>query len=192
MFVSGMNNELEHIGLKRRRFSLYELYTQVVLESLDFKNIETYKCVDTYDGWKFDASINDEIVPVFIYVEEANVERFSIPPVLSNIKTVFNFGFEIGTKKLGSQYAKTGMSDYIKILATVGKILSEFVAKKRPDAVTFFSESKRGGQSADTQKDNIYFVALDRNTPPGYEIENTSDKVSGKPGIMLFRKGVRK
>lgn len=192
MCVLSMNDEMEHIGLKRRRFSLYELYREILAESFDFKNIKTYKYTDTHDGWKFDAELNGEVVVVYVYVEETVVDRFNIPPILSNIKTIFNFGFEIGAGRIGNQYTKTKIAEYFRVLATVGKILNEFIEKVQPDAITFFSDNKHGGHSADTQKDNIYFAALDRNTPNGYEIENTSDNVVGKHGIMLFRKGVRK
>lgn len=181
-----------HVGVGRRRFSLYEIYQDVISEIFDFDQIKKYPLRSNSEGWEFNAKINGELVIVYIYLEKTRFDRFSFSPKhqseIDYNGEIFNFGFEISEGRKSGQYAKTTFKDYIKILATVGDALNQFIRKKKPEIITFFSESKHGGLIADTQKDDIYFKALDNNKPADYEIENTNDTNDGKHGIMLFRK----
>lgn len=175
-------------GLIARRMSLLELYREIVDEVFDFNNVQTYKLKPTFEGWEFQSIINGMEIPVYIYIQDTTIDRFDVPTKLRSAKNVVNFGFEIGNARISSQYTKSTYKDYIKILATVGEALDEYISIKHPDIVTFFSENKHGGQSVDSQKDNVYFKAIDRNKPSGYEVENVFDVVDKKLGIMIYKK----
>lgn len=192
MIEINKRNRQYHIGVGRRRFSLLEIYHNIIDEVFDFETINKYELSSTSDSWKFEADINGDIVPVFVYVEPTEIQRFDISPNImdrfrNNVR-IFNFGFEIGDSKISSQYTKTTYKYYIRILATVGNALNKFIESTNPDIITFFSESKRGGNSVDIQKDDVYFKAMDRNKPAGYEIESISDRIDHKPGIMLYKR----
>jgi hypothetical protein len=179
-------------GISARRFSLLEIYRDIIDEVFDFDSVDKYKLKSNVEGWEFNANINGELIPIYIYVQDTNIDRFSIAPKFRKVKLISNFGFEIGESRMTSQYAKSSYKDYIKILATVDEALDEYISKIHPEIITFFSESKHGGQAADSQKDNVYFKAIDRNKPSGYEIDTIFDKVDKKLGIMLYRKDILK
>lgn len=176
-----------NIGLSRRRISLMELYQEIIDEVFDFKNIEPYELENTHEGWKFDAVLKDELVPVYVYIQPVNIERFRLPSKFKKTSDVVNFGFEIGESRTTSQYEKTTYRDYIRILATVFLALNQYISKKKPDIVTFFSESKHGGNAVDVQKDDVYFKAIDRNKPSNYGVESIFDVIDKKLGTMLYR-----
>lgn len=180
------------MSLHRRRFSLLEIYNEIISEIFDFSKIKKYEYRKNNEGWEFDATIEDEIVTIYVYVERTNLQRFTFSPIISkkfgNQSKIYNFGFEIGELKISSQYTKTSFADYIRILATVGEILQEFISMIQPDIITFFSGSKKGGKMADPQKDDIYFKAIDSNIPAGYELESIKDKIDNKYGLMLYQK----
>lgn len=180
------------VSLQRRRFSLLEIYLKIIEESFDFNNIESYKLIPNHEGWEFSAKIGDDVVKVYIYVQPARFGRFELDPKLKKelgpLSEIFNFGFEIGEKKTTDQYAKTTFKDYIRIVATVFQSLLEFIGKNNPNIITFFSESKHGGNEVDLQKDDIYFKVLDKNKPTNYELGKIFDSVDKKTGIMLYRK----
>lgn len=175
-------------GLIARRMSLLELYREIVDEVFDFNNVQTYKLKPTFEGWEFQSIINGTEIPVYIYIQDTTIDRFDVPTKLRSAKNVVNFGFEIGNARISSQYTKSTYKDYIKILATVGEALDEYISIKHPDIVTFFSENKHGGQSVDSQQDNVYFKAIDMNKSSGYEVENVFDVVDKKLGIMIYKK----
>ena len=187
---TGSRKEL--VGIKRRSFSLTEMYHQIIEEIFDFKNVDKYKLSPTSEGWKFQAEINGNNVVVWIYVEEAEIGDFEVFPKGSNQfdndTDVYNFGFEIGEEKIPTQYMKTTYKDYIKVLATVGDALLKFIKEKDPEIITFFSQSKHGGTGVDIQKDDIYFKALDRNKPLGYELNTIRHIPTNRMGLMLYKK----
>lgn len=174
------------VGLKRRRFSLWEIYNAVLDEVFDFNRVDIYNLKDRHDGWEFEAEINGELVTVYIYVEEASSERFKMIDKFNGATEIFNFGFEVGQDRITKQYAKTNYRDYLRIIATVGNALTNFIHHKTPDIVTLFSESKHGGTGVDVQKDDVYFSALNRNKIAGYDLESVRDIVDSKNGIMLY------
>lgn len=180
------------MSLQRRRFSLIEIYHQIVEEAFDFYNNDIYKLKSNDEGWEFDAVLAGELEKVYIYFEPVRYTRIKISPKIEKMfnskSRVYNFGFEISELRDGNQYKKTSYRDYIKILATVGEALTEFINEKNPDIITFFSESKHGGKSSDIQKDDIYFKAIDRNTPTGYILDKVKDMNDNKIGLMLYRK----
>lgn len=182
----------KNIGISARRFSLLEIYHDIIDEVFDFERVEKYKLNANYEGWEFESIINNTRVPVYIYIQDADINRFDISSKLAKAKVVVNFGFEIGDSRTSSQYIKSSYKDYIRILATVGTALTEYISKKHPDIVTFFSESKHGGTAIDSQKDNVYFKGLDRNKPSGYEIDSIYDKIDRKLGIMLYNKALNR
>lgn len=183
----------KHVGLGRRRFSLSELYRQIIDEALDFSKVkDKYELRPNSEGWEFDAEINEELVIVYVYYEKSRFGRFSMSPKIKSELDlngeVYNFGFEIGEDRDSNQYAKTSYRDYFRLLATVGDALNKFIQNKKPTIITFFSNSKHGGLAADIQKDDIYFTALERNKPNNYELVSTTDTNDGKKGLMLYRK----
>lgn len=175
-------------GLSRRRISLFEIYQEIIDEVFDFNNVKKYKLVPNHEGWEFDAIVNNEQIPVYIYIQDVNINRFDVPVKFRIAKSVVNFGFEIGKSRTTSQYAKSTYKDYIKILATVGQALDEYISSQHPEIITFFSESKHGGTAIDSQKDDVYFKAIDRNLPSGYEIDTIFDTIDKKVGMMLYRR----
>lgn len=174
------------VGLKRREFSLWGIYNEILVELFDFKNIEPYEITPTHEGWKFKAVLREEEVDVFIYAEEARVGRFKVPEYLEEAEIAYNFGFEISELRVSSQYKKTTYRDYIRILATVGEALKKFISLKKPDIVSLFSESKHSGVGVDVQKDDTYFSALKQNKIAGYELESVFDMVDSKKGLILY------
>lgn len=181
-----INNENK--SYSRMRQSLWEIYSEIINEVLNFKNVRTCEIELTSEGWKFDAPIGNEIVTVWVYTESAPITDFKMNYKFPNTSKVFNFGFEIGSARATNQYQKTGFKDYIRILATVGKAFMQFISNDNPDIVTFFSDSKHSGHNPDPQKDNIYYAALENNLPNGYEIGDVFYDKTNKKGILLYKK----
>lgn len=178
--------------MDRRRFSLLELYLQIIEESFDFNNVKKYKLIPNNEEWEFEAILNTERIKVFIYVEFARFGRFKISQQalksIGNNPQIYNFGFEIGEERKSDQYAKATYKDYIRIIATVFSALDKFISSKKPELITFFSQSKHGGTNVDLQKDDVYFKVLDKNKPLNYELDKIIDNVDKKSGIVLFKK----
>lgn len=176
-------------NMKRRRFNLRELYDEIFMEALDFKNIQTYPLKYNHEGCEFDAELSStESTEVYVYVEETEgTDRFVLPWRLKSAKSVVNFGFEISTGRITTQLAKIEYKYYIRILATVGKYLTEYINTKKPDLVTFFSDNKSGEKGIDPQKDDIYFMSLEKNTPFGYRLDKIYDNSRKKEGIVLYK-----
>lgn len=179
-----MNN-----NLRKLRISLWEIYNQIIDESLEFNSNDIYKTVPNFEGCEFDANLNGETVKVFVYVEQANIDRFLLSQKFQNKNIdVANFGFEVGElERNNAQYKKSNYKDYIKIIRTVGHALQKFITANKPDIVTFFSQSKHGGNEADIQKDRIYLAALERNRFNGYELDDVIEKTTNKHGVMLYK-----
>lgn len=180
-----VNNENK--SYSRMRISLWEIYSEIINEVLNFKNVWTYNLELTSEGWKFDAPIGSETVTVWVYTETAPITDFKMNYKFPETSKVFNFGFEIGSNRATNQYQKTDFKDYIRILATVGKAFMQFISNDNPDIVTFFSDSKHSGHNPDPQKDNIYYAALENNLPNGYEIGDVFYNKTSKKGILLYK-----
>lgn len=182
-----MQYDKSDVSLSRRRFSLWEIYNQIIDEALIIDPRQAKKLTPTSDGWKFDIQIKDEIIPVFIYIETASIDRFFVADKFKTAQEVVNFGFEMGEERDTNQKTKTDYKNYKTIFSTVGTALQELIQNKQPEIVTFFSDSKHGGHAADPQKDDIYLALLERNTISGYELGDIKEKQSSKKGIMLYK-----
>lgn len=170
----------------RMQLSLLEIYREIVNEVMDFDNVKPYKPIPNNSGWSFTAEINDKFVNVEIFVEPANIIDFEVDQRLRIAKNVVNFGFEIGEQGSTNQYEKTNFSDYIRILATVNVAMNRFIANNDVDIITFFSDSKFGGHQPDLQKDRVYYAALEKNLPAGFDIGDIFYKKNNKKGIMIY------
>lgn len=180
-----VNNRNKSSG--RMIMSLTEIYADIIAEVLNFDNVSTYPVERTSEGWKFLANIGYEEVDIWVYIEPSKTQDFKMDYRFPVDSQIVNFGFEIGDQRTTNQYQKTNFKDYIRILATAGKILKTFLLNNKPDIITFFSDSKQSGHNPDPQKDNIYFAALEKNIPPGFNIGDIYYIPTKKKGIALYK-----
>ena len=73
------------ISLQRRRFSLVEIYNEIIEEAFDFDNIDTYKLKSNEEGWEFDAMLQGEIEKIYIYFEPVRYSRLKIAPKIEKM-----------------------------------------------------------------------------------------------------------
>jgi hypothetical protein len=179
-----MNNKLD----------LMQIIKEMVTEIGDLENIEPYpysvsKISNTYDEsedtpsftvnnyeGRFIADINGESVGVLVWVDHlhsSEVGDLDIAPVFSRDGEVYHIGFQVGGKD--SQYTKTDMRSYSRILKTVADILAEVVlendlATRKKNLYLMASSSKEGVRGTDDAKLRYYRAILNYNILPGYRM----------------------
>jgi hypothetical protein len=174
---------------------LMMLLHETLNEIGDLQNIEPYKTIKPNPhSYYFSAKINDEKENV--KVEFDNVSKHvSLFKVNSQIyknslaKTdlekngLYNLGFSIGG--VSSQFDKTNLSDYFRIMKTVLVSSYDFLEKKQPFGIMFFGADKKGGMGIDRQKTLLYFKIAAKNLPKGYRMEEV--EYEGDKGFIIYK-----
>jgi hypothetical protein len=127
------------------------LYEQLLKEIGDLENIQPYPYSNnsfiTEQGWEVDVDFQ-------LYNEEdlkaLNLNtKFYQPPIYNVVFTV---------EKVESQFIKTTLIEYLKILKTVTQICYDFLKKNNPNGLTFFAANKDESNflTTDPQKIKLY------------------------------------
>jgi hypothetical protein len=174
---------------------LLQLLAETINEIGDLKNIEPYKTINPNPrSYYFSANINDEKANVKVYFENAS-EQAPLFKVKSQIyknsfrkndlkeNGLYNLGFNIGG--VTSQYDKTNLSDYFRIMKTVLVSSYDFLEKKKPFGIVFFGADKKGEAGIDRQKTLMYFRIAAKNLPEGYRMEEV--EFDGKNGYIVYK-----
>jgi hypothetical protein len=131
------------------------IYEQLLKEVGDLENIKSYP----YSNNSF---ITDLDLKVNVKFQEYNNE--DIEALGLNIKyyqaPIFNVIFDVEGDE--SQFTKTTLDEYLKIIKTVTEICIDFVKEKNPNGLTFFAASKNKNNlfKTDPQKSKFYKVIV--------------------------------
>jgi hypothetical protein len=121
---------------------------KLVSEVGDLNNIESYSYNDsrfrTEEGW--------EINVYFQLYNDEELEILNLKDMLGS--SVYNIVFSVEGEQ--SQYQKSSLKTYFKIIKTVFNISKDFVKSRKVDGLTFFAADKKGLFKTDSQKDKLY------------------------------------
>jgi len=174
---------------------LMMLLHETINEIGDLQNIEPYKTIKpSSHSYHFSAKINNKNENVTADFENVS-EHVSLFKVNSQIykdslaKTdlekngLYNLGFNI--RGVSSQFDKTNLSDYFRIMKTVLVSSYDFLEKKQPFGIMFFGADKKGGAGIDRQKTLLYFKIAAKNLPKGYRMEEV--EYEGDKGFIIYK-----
>jgi hypothetical protein len=160
------------------------LYERLLKEVGDFENIKTYPYSNdsfvTEQGWRvnviFQEYNNQDL-------EDLNINTQFYPG------PIYAIGFEV--EGVQSQFNKTSLNEYLKILKTVTQICSDFLKKNDPNGLTFFAANKDDSKFlvSDPQKSKLYKLIVTQQLLKNnkYKIVNLN-LLSGFKGFMIYKK----
>jgi len=160
------------------------LYEQILKEVGDLENIKSYlysnNSFKTNQEWRVDVEFkefdNKEIEALGI-----NIKYYPSP--------IYNVNFNIEGDE--SQFSKTTLDEYLKIIKTVVEICKDFIEEKHPNGLVFSAASKNPNNlfTTDPQKSKFYKVVVIKqlNKTPGWKLIDLplDDKFKG---FMMYNK----
>jgi hypothetical protein len=171
---------------------LTELYKQIINEYGDLQNIEPYSFTKTTNKYTF---FSDEI-EVNVSVEFDNVKSLEVK--LDTVSKIYydnmkkddvsyNVSFEI--EGIQSQFTKTNLSVYNRIMKTIVIIIQDFINIKKPYGLWIFGTNKKGLSMSDAQKNIIYYNISKYYMPSMYRISEAIAKYNGAlyDGYVIFQ-----
>jgi hypothetical protein len=174
---------------------LMMLLHETINEIGDLQNIEPYKTIKPNPrSYYFSAKINDKDQNVKVNFENVsdNASFFKVNSQIykdSLAKTdlgkngLYNLGFSIDN--ITSQFDKTNLSDYFRIMKTVLVSSYDFLEKKQPFGIMFFGANKKGEAGIDRQKTLLYFKIAAKNLPKGYRMEEVT--YGADKGYIIYK-----
>lgn len=89
-----------------------------------------------------------------------------------------------------SQYTKAEVSTLMQIIATVAKIVQEYIEANNPYALLLVGADKTGLGTSDKQKNSLYLAVASNNLPSGYRISNITIDDGGVvvEGKIVFKR----
>lgn len=179
---------LNNMRDKRARVHYSQQLIEKIEEAFDFNNIEIGKIQKfSNTSYYFEIIIDENETDVYVDFIPTKPERVKLFPLIQNADTIYNVAFSIGDEGITTQYQKTNIKTYLKILKTVSSCVKIFISDNNPDVLIFRATGKRDKDDIDLQKMNIYRAICDKHLPNNYSIENTSFP-DGKEGFLAFNR----
>lgn len=160
------------------------LYEHLLKEVGDFENIKTYSYSNnsftTEQGWR-----------VNVVFQELNNEDLDA----LNINTqfypgpIYTIGFEV--EGVQSQFNKTSLHEYLRILKTVTQICSDFLKENDLNGLTFFAANKDESKflTTDPQKSELYKLIVIQQLLKNNKYKMVDLPVDEKfKGFMIYKK----
>jgi len=165
------------------KISLAVLISEIINEVGDLKNIETYpytisKVSDEFVG-QFSSILPNgntvEIETVLLTLDPASKIDIELPPVFEiDNPQILGFSIAYSIEGQDAQYDRTDLKTYVKIMATVVKIVKEIIIKNESTyykpLYIFTSTSKMGAMGTQDTKLKYYQAILNNNLPSGYRM----------------------
>jgi len=178
--------------MKFDRIDLINLINECINEVLDFNNIENYNYkisnlnitnekISQIGYFKL-----DDGAVARIYIEKIDSNKLDIPPIFDrNNSQIINIVYSINS--MTTQYKKTNLRIFLKILKTVSLIINEFVQKHEIENIIYIlhSEPKTDFGLTDKQKGETYKMLLNKQLPSYYRV---SDGIYNNKPIIVFQK----
>lgn len=160
------------------------LYERLLKEVGDFENIKTHSYSNnsftTEQGWRVNVDFqkynNEDLEALSI-----NTKFYPSP--------IYNVVFSV--EGVQSQFNKTSLHEYLRILKTVTQICSDFLKKNDPNGLIFFSANKDESKflTTDPQKSELYKLIVMQQL-----LKNNKYKMIDLPvdekfkGFMIYKK----
>lgn len=174
---------------------LLQLLAETINEIGDLQNIEPYKTINPNPrSYYFSANINgvkknvkvefqDFSEHAFLFKVKSQIFKDSLKKTDLEVNGLYNLGFSIDG--ITSQYDKTNLSDYFRIMKTVLVSSYNFLEKRKPFGIAFFGADKKGEAGIDKQKTLMYFRVAAKNLPKGYRLEEV--EYNGDKGYIIYK-----
>lgn len=173
---------------KRKRSFYSDILYEKIQESFDFQNIQIGKIQKfNNNSYTFEVEIGNNTTDVYVDFIATKPEDLKLFPLLETATNIYNVAYSIGDEGITTQYQKTNLRDFLKILKTVIECAKDFVQRNNPDILTFFATGKKDKNQIDAQKMNVYRAICGKHLPSNYLIENTTS-ASGKDGFLAYNK----
>lgn len=156
---------MSHTPLK-----IVKLLNEVINEIGDLKNVNPYDFEQQSKyNYVFYTDDNIKVEVNFEVLDELSLKFLKFPPVAQKDKAdgVYNVGFDVGGST--TQYKKTDITYFYKIIKTVSVIILDFLKQNPNSILTIVGEGKKG-EIGDTQKSRYYLQSALQNLPSGYRI----------------------
>ena len=160
------------------------LYEQLLKEVGDLENINPYpysnNSFTTEQGWK-----------VNVYFQKYDDEDLQALNINTKFypSPVYNVVFDVEGEE--SQFSKTTLEEYYKIIKTVAEICTDFIKENNPKGLTFLAANKDRNIlfKTDPQKSKFYKVIVLKHLTKiqGWGLVNLSP-FDGFEGFMIYKK----
>lgn len=161
------------------------IYEQILKEVGDLENIKQYSyssnSFTTDQGWKVNVDFR-ELDKEELFLLKLKSEYYPGP--------IFNISFTVEGDE--TQFSKTNMHEYLKIIKTITEICKDFILKENPNGLVFFAANKDKEEifsKTDPQKSKFYkaIVVKQLSKIQGWRLINISlyDEFEG---FMMYKK----
>lgn len=131
------------------------IYEQLLKEVGDLENIKSYP----YTSNSFSTDLGLKVNVKFQEYDNRDIEALNLNTKYYQAP-IFNVVFDVEGDE--SQFTKTTLNEYLKIIKTVTEICKDFIKEKNPNGLTFFAASKNRNNlfKTDPQKSKFYKVIV--------------------------------
>ena len=160
---------MSHTPLK-----IVKLLNEVINEIGDLKNVNPYDFdQESKYNYVFYTDDNIKVEVDFEILDELSLKFLKFPPAAQTDKAdrIYNVSYTVGG--VSTQYKKTDISYFYKIIKTVSAILLDFLKQNPNSILTIVGEGKKG-EIGDAQKSRYYLQSALQNLPSGYRIGEVS------------------
>jgi hypothetical protein len=161
------------------------LYEQILKEVGDLENIQPYP----YSGNSFITEQGWKVKVILTLWDEWYLEKFNINPNFYPLP-IYNVGFTV--EGVESQFNKTTLSEYLKILKTIALIVEKFNKKIKPNGLIFFATNKDESKVliTDPQKLKLYKLIVMKQLIKTNEYKTVNLEYEGFEGFMIYKKQI--
>jgi hypothetical protein len=174
--------------MSNNTIKLLTLLNENLLEIGDLKNIESYSISkDTKLKYHFISEDEDRVDVNFTLLTPLEVSRIDIPSIINigKIDYYFNLGYSI--KGISSQAKKSNISELLKIIKTILKIVEDFKKTYSNSAILIFEENKDETLGITKgQKSPLYQSVVNQNLPTNHTSKNVI--YNGVEGLIITPK----
>lgn len=172
----------------------FKIYNDFGLhEIFDFENKELPPIFEVgSDSYTFNINIDGEEFPIYATISEADPDNFEFPPLLKNLKSVYELGYGFTEDLHSTQFARTDLKFISFVMFVLTNICNKFIQNKKPDIMVFFAESKDGTIRGEQQKLTMYREIVKKHKSSDYVLMDKIRSKSGKMGFIIYRQDVIK
>lgn len=165
---------------------LTTLYEQILIEILDFNNIELLKYTKVNNN-QYKIKINNDLVEINFYNDKIEPDVFTLPEIITKLYDTETVHIGYTFNDVDTQFKKMPLNGFLPILKTIVEIVNRYIIENQPNSLIIFSTDRYGSFEVDPAKDKIYKLLVKKYIPLNYgryniEVENL------KTGLILVNK----
>lgn len=165
---------------------LTTLYEQILIEILDFNNIELLKYTKVNNN-QYKIKINNDLVEINFYNDKIEPDVFTLPEIITKLYDTETVHIGYTFNDVDTQFKKMPLNGFLPILKTIVEIVNRYIIKIAPKSLVVFSTDRYGSFGIDPTKDTIYKLLIKKYAPATYACYDISVE-NLKNGLILVSK----